>query len=356
MVVLVANLSLFALGAISLIAVRRRQDGGSGLVKPAMLSLLALLLVGLLCATLVFPGDIFGMMQMAAWGLFLHLPLYLIGLAALSGKRHQIAAIVFLTMAGGIWAIAVDAFFVEPRLLEVSTVKMSSGKVQAPLRIVLIADLQTDRPGEYEAEVLAATAAGNPDLILFAGDYIQQTGNQYLATVEKLRDLLIQVDLSAPLGAFAIAGNVDYPGHWQAIFTDTLVAAEEWGGRHDLGALILTTLSLERSYNPYAVVAAEEKLHVVLGHSPNFSLGKVEADLLIAGHTHGGQVRLPGIGPILTLSQVPRSWAAGATEIAPDKLLVVSRGIGMERGTAPRLRFLCRPELVFIDIVPAVDS
>jgi predicted MPP superfamily phosphohydrolase len=353
MVVLVANLLLFALGTVSLIAVWRKQTGGSGLVKPATLSLLALLLVGLLCATLVFPGDPFGMMQMAAWGLFLHLPLYLIGLAALSGRRHWRAAIVCLTMAGGIWTVAVDAFFVEPQWLEVSTVKMSSSKVQAPLRIVLIADLQTDRPGEYEAEVLAAAVAGNPDLILFAGDYVQQTGNNYLATVEKLRDLLLKVELSAPLGAFAVAGNTDYPGHWQAIFRDTQVAAEEWGGRHDLGSLVLTTLPLERSYNPYTVVAAEEKLHLVLGHSPNFSLGKVEADLLIAGHTHGGQVRLPGIGPLITLSQVPRSWASGATEIAPGKLLVVSRGIGMERGTAPRLRFLCRPELVFIDIEPS---
>jgi uncharacterized protein len=40
------------------------------------------------------------------------------------------------------------------------------------------------------------------------------------------------------------------------------------------------------------------------------------------------------------------------TQIAPDSTLVVSRGIGLERGNAPRLRFLCRPEVVVIDLVP----
>jgi hypothetical protein len=91
----------------------------------------------------------------------------------------------------------------------------------------------------------------------------------------------------------------------------------------------------------------------VLGHMPDFSLGSVDADLLIAGHTHGGQVQLPLVGPLLTLSQVPRSWASGLTEIEPGKMLVVSRGIGMERGLAPRLRFLCRPQLVILELVPS---
>jgi hypothetical protein len=50
---------------------------------------------------------------------------------------------------------------------------------------------------------------------------------------------------------------------------------------------------------------------------------------------------------------VPLAWADGVTELAPGRTLVVSRGIGMERGYAPRLRFNCRPEIVIIDLVPA---
>jgi predicted MPP superfamily phosphohydrolase len=81
-------------------------------------------------------------------------------------------------------------------------------------------------------------------------------------------------------------------------------------------------------------------------------LGPVQADLLIAGHTHGGQVRLPFIGPLVTFSRVPRAWAAGLTRLSEDRTLIVSRGVGMERMDAPRLRFLCRPEIVVIDVQP----
>ena len=95
-----------------------------------------------------------------------------------------------------------------------------------------------------------------------------------------------------------------------------------------------------------------DRFHIAMGHRPDFALGQIEADLLVAGHTHGGQVRLPWVGPLLTFSEVPRSWAAGLTDLPDGGRLLVSRGIGHERGHAPRLRFLCRPELVVIDLVP----
>ncbi len=58
------------------------------------------------------------------------------------------------------------------------------------------------------------------------------------------------------------------------------------------------------------------------------------------------------VGPLLTLSQVPRAWAAGRTDQSDGRTLAASRDIGMERGWAPRLRFLCRPEVVVIVLLP----
>jgi predicted MPP superfamily phosphohydrolase len=52
---------------------------------------------------------------------------------------------------------------------------------------------------------------------------------------------------------------------------------------------------------------------------------------------------------------VPRSWAAGVTRLVNGATLIVSRGVGMERGSAPRLRFLCRPELVIIEVLPSAE-
>ena len=138
------------------------------------------------------------------------------------------------------------------------------------------------------------------------------------------------------------------------LFAGTKVTTLPQTSRRLAGELMITGLSVPDSFNrQMKIPPAAERFHVVVGHAPDYALGEIEADLMVAGHTHGGQVQLPGFGPLLTLSQVPRAWASGATQLARDRLLYVSRGVGMERGTAPRLRFLCRPQLVIFDIVPA---
>ena len=114
----------------------------------------------------------------------------------------------------------------------------------------------------------------------------------------------------------------------------------------------MTGLGYADSANTQLMIPAADRFHIVFGHMPNFARGQVAADLLVAGHTHGGQVRMPWIGPIITLSAVPRAWAAGVTALSGGRTLVVSRGTGLERGHAPRLRFLCRPEIVVIELVP----
>ncbi len=157
--------------------------------------------------------------------------------------------------------------------------------------------------------------------------------------------------------AFAVQGNVDTAG-WEEIFAGTGVRAVSNRRRFELPELDLTCLGLDDSYDPSLVVSSARpgRFHVVVGHVPNFALGKVEADLLVAGHTHAGQVRLPLIGPLVVNCRIPRRWAAGLSDLGGGRKLLVSRGIGMERGFAPRLRFLCRPELAVIDLTPETEG
>ena len=169
----------------------------------------------------------------------------------------------------------------------------------------------------------------------------------------EIRDYLRQIGFTAPLGVFAVQGNCD-GGSWEPVFAGLPVTAVDRTRSFQAGELELTCLAFGDSFDANLAIPASDpsRYHVVLGHSPNYALGRIDADLLLAGHTHGGQVRLPWLGPLVTLSRVPRSWAAGLTEMPGGARLLVSRGIGMERGPAPRLRFLCRPELVFIDLEP----
>jgi predicted MPP superfamily phosphohydrolase len=75
--------------------------------------------------------------------------------------------------------------------------------------------------------------------------------------------------------------------------------------------------------------------------------------LLVAGHTHGGQVQIPFFGPPITLSRVPRSVAAGGFHSLDGRAIYVSRGIGNERGWAPRVRFLAPPEVSLLTLESA---
>jgi hypothetical protein len=64
-------------------------------------------------------------------------------------------------------------------------------------------------------------------------------------------------------------------------------------------------------------------------------------------------LRLPWLGPLVTNSAIPRAWGCGLSALPGGGQLLVSRGVGMERRSAPRLRFGCRPELVVVELVPA---
>ncbi|MEI6972381.1 MAG: hypothetical protein WCL44_12800, partial [bacterium] len=186
--------------------------------------------------------------------------------------------------------------------------------------------------------------------------YAQVAGvGRYGEVVADLNRIIVRAGLHPRLGCFAVGGDIDRQGLWQGIFEGLPVHAVQRSTVFDAGPVVVTALSPEDSRRSSLMVAPQDKLHIVLGHAPDFSLSNVDADILLAGHTHGGQVRLPLLGPILTLSRVPRDWAAGLTTISEGRSLLVSRGIGMERQNAPRLRFLCRPELVILDVLPLMN-
>lgn len=292
--------------------------------------------------------QMFGVMQLACWSLFVHGPL-LLGALGLGRRSWRAPS---WSLAALLMAVGLDAFVVEPRWLEVTTVQIVADGLAEPVRIALVADLQTDRPGAFEARALARVAAAEPDLVLFAGDYVQvQDRDQLRVEQGKLRDILLQAGLNPPLGAYAVRGDIDRDG-WEASFAGTGIQALLASTTLDLGPLVLTGLDQGDSRSERPPVPPSPKYQVVFGHAPDFSLARPAAGLLLAGHTHGGQVQLPFIGPLVTLTEVPRDQAAGHTRLDWGADLIVSRGVGMERKFAPRLRFLCRPEVVIIELVP----
>lgn len=344
MITLCFNLLLLAYTSIFFVLCRKTKNG-------PVTGLLGLLCVSTLMSVGLSP-DSLGVVALMAWCIFLHVPLFLLTFGALAFRSHKHRTLVALLIALLILTICVDAFLIEPHWLEVTHVTLTSDKLGQSIRVAVLADIQTDAPGEYEARVFARVKAERPDLILFLGDYIQTATEDFAPGVKKLNTLLRNANFHPSLGMFAIQGNKD-SDLWTDIFSNLNVTCLDQTTTTDIGPMILTGLSLAQSFQADVNLQPQENFHLVLGHCPDYALGQPHADLMLAGHTHGGQIQLPGLGPLLTYSKVPRTWASGLTQIAPRQHLYVSRGIGMERGHAPRLRFLCRPELLIVTLAPA---
>lgn len=344
---------LALVGAATLSPAQRTQP-----IRALLAYLLTMLGLGLVFGFFFYQDEpfdsMFAIMRMWSYGLFLQLPLLSVGWAWLQRKENPKVARGVAAVGVLIAVVGIDAFFIEPTLLEVNEVTVVSKKVKTAFTIAVIADIQSDAIGDYERRALRLVMAAKPDLILFPGDYVQAPGvRAYKLNMALLHDMLIEEKIGARLGTFAVAGNVDNMVTWPQIFEGTgIETAFVTKTFHPNPDLSITGLTLNDSFDTKLKVEPQPGFHIVVGHGPDFALGEIDGDLLVAGHTHGGQVQIPFFGPPVTLSKVPRDWAHGMTAMNERQTLIVSRGVGLERGMAPRLRFWCRPEIVIVHVVP----
>ncbi len=280
-------------------------------------------------------------------------PLLLLWLWRRSEGRMRKALLVSF---GLLLLLKLYAEAVEPRRLEVEELALEDRRIDDEVRIVHLSDLQTDGIGPMHRQVQEAINAFHPHLIVFTGDVLN-----HRSLVREVADYLH--DLSVPGRSYLIRGDHD------AIIAGPPFARASgfrWfdGGNESIsvGRTRLRLLGLGRPdlREPGTLLnltaprrgEAVEEYTILLSHPPDamFAAERRRVDLLLAGHTHGGQVVLPFFGPPLTLSRVPRQVAAGGRHQFGELQVFVSRGLGMEGGVAPRIRFLCRPHLALITL------
>jgi predicted MPP superfamily phosphohydrolase len=272
----------------------------------------------------------------------------------LSAWRLWYPRIVLTLAAIGLVCMAY-ARLIEPNWLQVTHVEIQSLKIRSgtfPIRIVQISDTHSEAKPRLEPRLPGVIAGLNPDLIFFTGDAANGP-----AGVPVFRKLM--KDLSAIAPTYAVAGNWDMRHSWSDLLYGGLGITELDGKAQKVTIrgvdiwIAGAPFDQPELVNPMLAAVPRGALTVLLFHSPDLvqSLPPGKVDLYFAGHTHGGQVALPFYGALITFSKFGKQYESGLSRYG-DTLIYVNRGIGMEGGPVPRVRFCSRPEVTAIDLAP----
>lgn len=273
--------------------------------------------------------------------------------------------VLYVFLALDLFALRYYVTHIEPQRLVVHRVTIETPKLTAPIRLLHISDIQSGAISDYERRMFDKIASLKPDIIINTGDYLQEVAP---ATFEsELPKLVALMDEVNPrYGTYGVFGDTElemYRVPAAVLAPLKILASRTLSIETDAGVLSLHGLNLfqskkqdwaDRSVQSWMNESAQSDFRILFGHSPNFALGMRDkpVDLCLAGHTHGGQVCIPGYGPLVIDSDVPRSWASGFRRIGVP-YLNVSAGAGSNRYEGlPPMRFNCPTEMTLIELVP----
>jgi predicted MPP superfamily phosphohydrolase len=243
--------------------------------------------------------------------------------------------------------------FIEPNWIDVPVTTIHTPKLKtARFRLVQISDLHCDWRIRNEEKMVRIINELKPDIVVATGDYL----NHRLG-LPHLRDSLNRLD--APLGKFAVTGNQDTG--WPPRLDLLDGTGFRWLDRETVSvtkgpdSLSISGLNFVRSHVPIDPIQAlpRDRFNVFLFHTPDLieDVSGPGVDLYLCGHTHGGQVCLPGYGALITFSKFGKKYESGLYRVG-QTWLYVNRGLGLEPRPGPQVRFLARPEIAVFDIVP----
>jgi predicted MPP superfamily phosphohydrolase len=259
-----------------------------------------------------------------------------------------------------LFGLVIYSFFIEPTRLTVSYLTVDVPGLNQSVRIVQLSDIHVERTSRRELALPGLVDSLQPDMIVLTGDYLNESYKKTQTSQQDLKDLLTQ--LHAPLGIYAVNGNVESSAKMKNLFTgldihclDNEVIRIPQMGEH----FVLIGLDYTKWYLDEATLKSlmsqvkSDDFTLLLYHKPDlaYTARDLGIDLYLTGHTHGGQFRLPFYGAIITDSRFKKVFEVGLYHL-DNTIMYVSRGLGMAGGFAPRVRFLSPPEVVVIDLVP----
>ena len=228
----------------------------------------------------------------------------------------------------------------------------------AGTRVAFVTDLHHGPRVSLEtvASIVRTTLALEPDLIVLGGDYTSADA-KYVGPAFDLLKLL-----RAPLGVYGVLGNHDYHG-------TTLAPTKAALARSHIAELTNRNTRITRRGESLVLAGVDDLWHgridlgaalsgvkpgdacVLLSHNPDVAetLTDPRVGHVLSGHTHGGQVVIPGLGAVFTPSRYGQKYARGLVQ-APRVPVYVSAGTGM---SAVSVRTFCPPEIALLTLEAA---
>ena len=251
------------------------------------------------------------------------------------------------------------------RTIGISFYTCPSPKIIAPVCLVQLSDLHSRQFGSGNQRLIENIKEIGPDLILITGDMVNSTDTDVSAAVNLCGDLteiapvyyqygnhesiLMRYGkdgIKVPIDAYLEKKGVHF---FYNDFVDIQVNGNE---------LALMGISVsEENYERWAAVSVEqfqkrETYKILLSHYPSLyysTLSEADIDLALAGHYHGGLIRIPGIGGLYHPDDGLFPKYSGGKYRLKKGTLIVSRGLG-NHGWIPRINN--QPELTVIELVP----
>lgn len=257
---------------------------------------------------------------------------------------------------GGLGAMGAYPF-AEACWLKLTTLTVTLPNLPKPfvgLRVAVLSDIHHGplTSKKFIRKVVDATQALGADVIVLVGDFVHADR----IYIEPCFDVL--APLKAPMGVHAVLGNHD---HWEGegVTRDAIAHAgfsdltntghwiEKDGARLRIGG-VGDLWEDEQDLAKALADVRDDETSLILSHNPDFAeiVDDPRVGLVLSGHTHGGQVYIPGYGAPLVPSAHDQKYRYGLVQ-APMTQVFVSSGIGT---IYPPVRLACRPEIVLITL------
>lgn len=235
------------------------------------------------------------------------------------------------------------AMFIEPDLLRVIHYDFPHSKIEGqPIKVVQFSDTHIGDFFTIEElqKVVDKINEQEADLVLFTGD-LMDDASVYQGSIEEIGTVLSNIQ--SKFGNYAVFGNRDYGGGAERFYEELMESAgfHVLLNNHETITVNGTTLSLFGAddaligyYDAKQTMKGIEEgnFNLLLVHEPDLVDDFIDypVDLVVAGHSHGGQVYIPFVGPLLTTT-LAEKYVRGLYEINEDLSLYVNTGIGNTR-------------------------